>query len=181
VNQPLSTLTAPRGVPRRYSSGALPAYRHVPGLTPHPVRHPEGHSYAAPEVMSPIALHGLPESWRTCQEYLLGVDLFNRRYLWEAHEAWELVWIGAGKISVCGVFCQGLIQVSAALLRAHIGTPEGASNLLGKARRNLDVVQDRVGDRQRPFMGVAIETWWQSVSRSFEGEGDPHPFLELEI
>jgi hypothetical protein len=180
MNQPASPLTEPRGGPRRYSTEALPSYRHVPGLTPHPVRHPKGHSYAAPEVI-PVNCHGLPESWRTCQEYLLGVDLFNRRYLWEAHEAWEVVWIGAGKTSVCGIFCQGLIQVSAALLRAHMGTPEGARNLLKKARRNLDEVQDRVDDRRRPFMGVAIETWWQVVSRSLGSDEDFHPFLQLDI
>lgn len=110
----------------------------------------------------------------------MGVDLFNRRYLWEAHEAWEVVWIGAGKTSVSGIFCQGLIQVSASLLRWHLGTPDGARSLLAKARDHFDAVQERL-DGQRRFMGVAIEPWWQTVSRWGTSDDERHPFLELEM
>lgn len=159
----------------------LPAYRHVPGLTPHPVRHPDGHTYGGTETVPSVTCQGLPESWPICQEYLLGVDLFNRRYLWEAHEAWELVWIGAGKTSDAGLFTQGLIQVSAALLRLHLGTPAGAFSLLDKARLRLgqlQAVQD--ADTQRS-MGIAIDDWWLSVQRYVASSRARYPFLWLEV
>jgi hypothetical protein len=73
-------------VPRLLPDVPLPPYAHVPGLTPHPVSDPRGHSYrihpAIPDVPD-------PERWEACREYLRGVDLFNAGYWWESHEAWE--------------------------------------------------------------------------------------------
>jgi acyl-CoA reductase-like NAD-dependent aldehyde dehydrogenase len=37
----------------RYSAGAFPRYRFVPGLTPHPRRHPQGHAYGTLAVPPP--------------------------------------------------------------------------------------------------------------------------------
>lgn len=181
MGKALSALVPPEGSPSRYTRLNLPSYRHVPGLTPHPIRHPAGHAYGVAEPVPSVSCQGLPESWSTCQDYLLGVDLFNRSYLWEAHEAWELVWIGAGKASVPGLFAQGLIQVSAALLRLHLGTPAGASSLLDKARLRLNRVQvTQEADASR-YMGVAIDEWWPSVERFVESRSARFPFLRLEV
>jgi len=121
----------------------------------------------------------LPEAWSDCGEYRFGVDLFNRAFLWEAHEAWEVVWIGAGKQSVPARFVQGLIQVAAALLRAHVGTPAGARTLLIKATRRFESVERRLqstgGTR---YMGVDLAAWRPSVWRYLESGGD-YPFLRL--
>jgi hypothetical protein len=76
-----------RGLPR-YSQREFSAYRYVPGVRPHPTRDPSGHSYrstAQPRHHAPRD----PEEWRTLDDGLYGVDLFNRFYFWEAHEAWE--------------------------------------------------------------------------------------------
>src|SRR5262245_1128950 len=67
----------------------FPPYRHVPGMTPHPERHEEGHSHGrkpAPRV----AL--TPENWSKHAAYLRGIDLYHQGYFWEAHEAWEGPW-----------------------------------------------------------------------------------------
>ena len=48
--------------------------------------------------------------------YLEGVELFNRGAYWDAHEAWERVWIGLPKGSDDRRFYQGLILLAAALL-----------------------------------------------------------------
>lgn len=181
MGKAMSALLEPDGSPSRYTELELPPYRHVPGLTPHPVRHPAGHAYGVTAPVPSVSCQELPESWPTCQEYLLGVDLFNRSYLWEAHEAWELIWIGAGKASDPGSFAQALIQVSAALLRLHLGTPSGASSLLDKARSRLDQLQAVQEADSRRFMGVAIEDWWHSVERFVESSGARYPFLRLEV
>lgn len=174
-------LRQPENPPPRYSNLDLPAYRHVPGLTPHPVRDPRGHSFQAEEMAPDLSLPRLPRGWRTCQAYLLGVDLFNRAYLWEAHEAWEIVWIGAGKTTCPGHLAQALIQVSAGLLRLHLGTPAGAANLLRRARRHFDLVERRSEPTGRVYMGVRIGSWWNAVERYVAGPDSRYPFLELAI
>ena len=151
-------LSQPEHLPPRYCKLDFPAYRHVPGLTPHPVRDSQGHSYSAEDPAPDPALETLPDGWRNCRDYLYGVDLFNRAYLWEAHEAWEIVWIGTGKTTYPGHLAQGLIQVSAGLLRLHLGTPGGAGNLLRRARGHLDVVESRLGSAGRSYMGVGIDS-----------------------
>ena len=83
-----SPLVPPPCPPARWSEEHLPVYRHVPGLTPHPVRHRDGHMYG--QKMVPWSGGTvLPEGWSQCPPYLFGVDLFNRSYFWEAHESWE--------------------------------------------------------------------------------------------
>ncbi len=112
--------------PRRYSDSPFPGYRFVPGKTPHPTRDPRGHSYNKPTEQL-VSFN--PEDWNTCEIYLFGIDLFNYHYWWEAHEAWEVVWIAAGKHTKTGLFIQGLIQIAAAHLKGWQEYPDAASNL----------------------------------------------------
>lgn len=64
----------PNPPPARYCSLAFPAYRFVLGCNPHPTRDPEGHSYG---VQRKAVAHFDPSEWRSCTDYLYGVDLFN--------------------------------------------------------------------------------------------------------
>ena len=60
--------------------------------------------------------------------YLLGMDHFNSRRFWEAHEAWETLWLVAE--SDVDQFLQGLIQIAAAYHHIQRGTYRGAVRLL---------------------------------------------------
>jgi hypothetical protein len=116
-----------RNLPR-YSSRPLPPYRYVPGLHPHPTRHPTGHSYQpspTPNCHAPWS----PGDWRDLDDWLYGVDLFNRFYFWEAHEAWEGLWAAAGPDGAAALLLQGLIQITAALLKTHMRAISGARTL----------------------------------------------------
>jgi hypothetical protein len=88
----------------------FPAYAYLPGRTPHPTRDPEGHSYGArpdtPELPD-------PEDWRACGDYLYGIDLFNHGFYWEAHEAWEGLWVACGRRGPTATFLQALINLTA--------------------------------------------------------------------
>ncbi|MBD3868496.1 MAG: DUF309 domain-containing protein [Acidobacteria bacterium] len=108
--------------PLRYTERPLPAYRFIPGRRPHPTRSPRGHSYHTPEIPGSLD----PAEWMACEKYLFAVDLFNNHYFWEAHEALEPLWLDAGRDSHAGRFLQGLIKVSAALLKHSMGNMEGA-------------------------------------------------------
>jgi len=139
----------------------LPPYRYVPGLLPHPSADPEGHSYGHPE---PDIDHFAPEFWRSDVEYLHGVDLFNRRYYWEAHEAWERVWHGCDKARTQGLFIQGLIQLSAALLKWHLGAERGVLLLFEGARTKTAPARNEF---PHGYMGIALASWWEEVEACY--------------
>lgn len=112
--------------PRRYTNKPFPGYRFVPGKSPHPTRDRQGHSYNKPvEKLSSFN----PEDWNSCEIYLYGIDLFNYGYWWEAHEAWEVIWVAAGRHTKTGFFIQGLIQIAAAHLKASQEHHDAASIL----------------------------------------------------
>ena len=84
-----STSSPPRLVPER----SFPPYAYIPGRAPHPTRDPKGHNYGA-EFETPKPPD--PDDWRACRDYLYGIDLFNHGFYWEAHEAWEGLWVACG-------------------------------------------------------------------------------------
>ncbi len=112
--------------PPRYTTRPLPAYRHVPGRTPHPVRDPDGHSFGRPEPEAPDLNRA---DWRTCEEFLYGVDLFNSGYWWECHEVFEGLWHAAGHRSAAGHALQAVIQCAAAHLKVEAARMSGARRL----------------------------------------------------
>lgn len=127
---------APKKAPKtRYAPQfPLPAYRYLPGGSwPHPFEDPRGHSYgvARPET------NGSHLAWMVDRAWLSGVDLFNHWYFWEAYEVWEPVWKAQDKVSPAGLFIQGLMQVAAALLKAHEDDLEGVLALSGQAEVRL--------------------------------------------
>ncbi len=175
--EPPSSLVPPRDPPPRRTDLPLPAYRHVPGLTPHPVRHPAGHLHGVPAPVGPAGCTNLPESWRECAAYLYGVDLFNHAYLWEAHESWEAAWNAAGHETLPGRFLQGLVQVAAALLQDHRRVPGGSAGNLSKADRRLLEVLGAAPPG--PYMGLELAAWRAAVHAFLTAPEAPYPFVHL--
>lgn len=72
------------------------------------------------------------------RRFQTGIDLFNRREYWEAHEAWEEVWQECPEES--RIFFQGIIQAAAAyhliLVRKRF---TGAQNNITKSLSKLDL------------------------------------------
>jgi len=124
-----------RTVPRYCPERLLPPYRFVPGVHPHPRRDPAGHSYTEAE---PPRRDWDPAAWTSLSDWLWGVDLFNAFFFWEAHEAWERLWIVKPRRSRAALFLQGLIQIAASLLKIHLHSPTAALSL---ARAGLGKVQ----------------------------------------
>ena len=180
--RPPHPLLSPPAPPPRLTARRLPAYRHVPGLTPHPVNHPEGHSHGRAEPPLAAAAVRLPEEWRGCEEYLYGADLYNRAFFWEAHEAWEAVWHAAGHGSIPGFFLQGLIQVAAGALKRHLEVTRGARSLEAKAARRLTDVaawMKAEGWTEPVYMGVHLPPWRRRAGRYLRGESNRFPYLRL--
>ncbi len=136
---------------RRYSRRPFPAYRFVPGLHPHPLRDPTGHSYEpVPSLLRHAAWE--PAAWATLDDWLYGVDLFNHFYFWEAHEAWEGLWAATERGDQPLVLLQGLIQIAAALLKTHMRSLNGARALSAKGIGKLE----QVADRQQRLLGLDV-------------------------
>jgi len=113
------TEQAPRYAPER----VFPAYTYVPnqGL-PHPLRDEAGHSFGRAEELAPDADDSARRS-----VWLWGVDLFNHQYYWEAHEAWEGVWISLGKRGPEADFIKAMIKLAAAGVKAKEGKAIGVT------------------------------------------------------
>ncbi|HZR47351.1 MAG TPA: DUF309 domain-containing protein [Candidatus Manganitrophaceae bacterium] len=91
------------------------------------------------------------------ERYLHGVDLFNRFYFWEAHEVWEALWKSHPPESDPALFVQGLINLSASLLKLHMGAFPSSQKLWNAAESRLLWFQ---GD---PWMGVSVGRLLQEV------------------
>ncbi|MBI3785362.1 MAG: DUF309 domain-containing protein [Deltaproteobacteria bacterium] len=141
---------------QRYSARPFPSYRYVPGLLPHPLRDPAGHSYGVKIVQ---AQGGRRDDW------LYGIDLFNAFFFWEAHEAWEGLWSAAAKDSAERSLFQGLIQIAAALLKIHVGVVDGARTLAHEGCAKLA----QAAAERRVLFGLDILLVEQSFRRYFRG------------
>lgn len=153
--------SAQRAAPR-YTTTALPPYRYVPGLQPHPLRDPGGHSF---NPQAALARHPRwePNDWPQLEPWLYGIDLFNAFYFWEAHEAWEELWASAERGSAPFLLLQGLIQIAAALLKTHLAVVDGARRL---SAEGLDKLR-RAGQGHVSLLGLEIEPTARSFAAYF--------------
>lgn len=127
------SIPAPPAALKRLSSLPLPEYRFVPGRHPHPTRSPDGHGVVAAASLDPD------------QAWLYGVDLFNTRYFWEAHEAWEKVWHAAPDGSRGREIVKGLIQIAAGLLKLHLGNEAAARRLAARGATRIEAAAQHHG------------------------------------
>ena len=77
----------------------------------------------------------------------LGIDLYNAGHYWNAHEAWEQVWLDAPR--ELRAFYQGLIQLTAALVHVTRAEYPGSVRLLAAAIDKLQVYES-------PTLGVDV-------------------------
>ncbi len=115
--------TNPTPLPRLLPDAVLPPYSYVTGRHPHPTRDPAGHSYGHVPRANPFD----PQHWRASREYLLGCELFNHGYYWEAHESWEAAWQACGRRGTTADFLKGLIKLAAAGVKVREGRPTGVA------------------------------------------------------
>ena len=98
-----------------------------------------------------------------------GADLFNRGLHWEAHEAWEELWLALEDEPK--VFVQGLIQVAAAGHKAFVQRqPRGCVKLLTAALEKLEPAPvDFLGVETRTFL-PALRAMLAQAERWMAGE-----------
>ncbi len=150
----------------RYSSRPFPAYRFVPGNSPHPRRNPQGHSFGCPEP-GPAACR--PEEWFRSEDYRFGIDLYNFAYWWECHEVFEGFWHAVGRKTEQGRFFQALIHLAAANLKRFTHHPVAERSLLGKSAHLFSGLPDC-------YMGIDLAELRDSLTAALR-QGFPPPLL----
>lgn len=136
----------------RYSPRLLPPYAHLPGRTPHPTRHPRGHSYGL-EVDGPAFM---PADAGDHPDFRYGLDLHNHGCFWECHECLEGVWRGLPRSDPAARFLQGVIQLSVAHSYVRRGRPAVSPKLAGWALANWQ-------DCPSTYAACAIDALRQAV------------------
>lgn len=155
----------------RYSSRPFPAYRYVPGNSPHPRRNPQGHSFGYPEP-SPTPCR--PEEWSQSEDYRFGIDLYNFAYWWECHEVFEGFWHAVGRKTEQRLFFQALIQLAAANLKRHTRHLNAAENLLRTSLQKFYGIP--------PFyMGLDMADLMNRLDAQIATEQAPPLLLELRL
>ncbi len=155
----------------RYTQKSFPRYRYIPAHHPHPEIDPKGHSYAH---KAPPLRFTPPNQWMQNETYLYGIDLFNHGYWWEAHEAWERVWLTTPKLDLHGQFLQALIQYSAAFLKLYSGNKKGYDKLLGEAQQRMETCLKKISQEHRHyFMGLNIPEWRKKLAIFCQSLHDP--------
>ena len=139
--------------PRFLPDRRFPPYAYVPGETPHPTRDPGGHSYGTAFVLPEPPD---PDNWRACHDYLYGIDLFNHGFYWEAHEAWEGLWVACGRRGPTATYLQALISLAAAGLKVRLGSARGMRANANKAARLFESVASHAGSNGTRYMGLDV-------------------------
>ncbi len=103
--------------------------------------------------------------------YLAGIQFFNARDFFEAHEVWEDLW--ADSHGDERRFYQGLIQAAVGLFHFTGGNLRGAQKLYGTSREYMRPCGS-------PFLGLDADAFWRQMEFCFEpllGEPEPDPAL----
>jgi uncharacterized protein len=91
------------------------------------------------------------------RRYLAGIQFFNHHDFFEAHEAWEELWLDCSPED--RRFYQGLIQAAVALHHWHNGNWRGTQRLFHSGRRYMSTYPGS-------FLGLRIGRFWQEMERA---------------
>jgi uncharacterized protein len=93
--------------------------------------------------------------------YAEGLEAFNSRQFFEAHELWEDVWrVTPGPDRR---FLQGLIQVAAAFHHFSRSNIRGTRNLLREGLRKLDAFPEAHGGLEIEPLRAAVREWLTAI------------------
>jgi len=111
--------------------------------------------------------------------FLEGIEHFNSRRFWEAHEAWETLWLEAE--SDLEQFLQGLIQIAAAYHHIQRGTYRGAPRLFAAALRRLEAFPMSCCGVDRTEVDAAARRHWKWLEENPQAALDADQYPRLRV
>jgi Domain of unknown function (DUF309) len=170
----IGSMFPPRWLPQK----SLPPYAYLPGKNPHPVRDPAGHSYHVEPI--PVAA----EASLSSDAFLWGLDLFNRGYYWEAHEAWEGLWQVADRDGPLRMLFKGLILLSATGVKIRERKNAAAARHAKRAAALFRQLPDRAFERALGMSPPALAERAEAATRipsdlQATAPGQPQPVFNF--
>jgi predicted metal-dependent hydrolase len=108
-----------------------------------------GHEKPRPQPLDPAR-------WAESEEYRYGVDLFNHGFYWEAHEAWESLWLAAGRRGPTAIWLKALIKLAAAMVKLREGSSVGALRHALRVQQLLTELHAATPEAAERYCGVEI-------------------------
>lgn len=105
-----------------------------------------------------------------------GIELFNSRKFFDAHEAWEAVWLTAAEPDKR--FLQGLIQISAAFHHHSRGNRLGMESLLRAGLLKIEHAPPVHRGMKIDAIRAAAREWLKAIEKG--GELEPHQLPQIE-
>jgi predicted metal-dependent hydrolase len=102
------------------------------------------------------------DDWASSTSYLRGVRLFNAGYYWEAHEAWEGLWLAQRRVGPTADVLKALIKLAAAGVKVRQGQPRGVSTHARRAAELFQAVRQAGHDR---LLGLDL-AGWEAIARA---------------
>ncbi len=87
----------------------------------------------------------------------MGVEHFNERRFFEAHETWEEIWLRSPEPEK--TFLQGIIQIAAAFHHYSRGNTRGTRNLLEAGLRRLERFPAAHNQIELEILRVEARAW----------------------
>jgi len=109
--------------------------------------------------------------------FIRGVEHFNSLEFWEAHEAWEELWLVAE--TEVEQFLQGLIQIAAAYHHTKRGTFRGGVRLFDAGLRRLSAFPQRFSGIDRTDVEAAARLHRESAAAAKVLAESEYPKLRL--
>jgi predicted metal-dependent hydrolase len=105
------------------------------------------------------------------EEFLRGIELFNKEKFFECHEVWETIWFKS--YGVERYFLHAMIQVAAALHHVQRGNRKGAISVGRRAIGKLEAMPNIV-------MQLDTIEFRQSLERFLANPTVPFPLVTLQ-
>ena len=125
------------------------------------------------------------DEWRSIEEWLWAVDLFNHEYWWESHEALESLWHAAGRTTARARFVQALVHLSAACLNRRRGHYAAARRQAARSVQGLRAARAHgttpAGRGGSLVMGIDVDRLTDDIERSFASDGAAPVRIELHL
>ncbi len=153
---------------KRFTNFELPLLRNIPGHKINNQAFNHKHIPQIPEDSNSFSIH----TWQKSNRYLYAIDLFNFGYYWEVHEVLEKIWLEIGKTSMTGIFIQGIIQLSVAMVKKIELNSNGVARMRAKAIPKLQT-QNGI------YLGIEIENLIAQFESFINAEIATEPFIQL--
>jgi len=108
--------------------------------------------------------------------YLRGIELFNTARFFEAHEAWEELWLTTAGDE--RQFLHALIQTAAALLHVQRGNLKGAASVWRRAQNQLNSLPNPLLLLDLPSFVAECERYF---AHALAGAPDQLPFPQIQL